>query len=468
MLRRKTGATVKVPILMVDATDGYSEEVSVTAPTIYISKNGAAEAAPNDGAWAEIDATNMPGQYTMQLDATDTNTVGTIQGIVTKTGCRNFHFTVEVYDNIEQDIYNQTNSGTYGLSALKTLIDVIDGIVDAILVDTGTDIPATLTTIDDYIDTEVAAIKAKTDLIPAAPATEAKQDTIIGYIDTEVASILAAVDTEVAAIKAKTDNLPASPANEATLTTIAGYLDTEIAAILEDTGTTLPATLAAIAAYIDTEVAAILEDTGTTLPALIAALPQDKTGYALSAAGITEIWHLLLTGITTAGSIGKLIKDYLDAAITSRLADADYTAPDNTTIIAIAGYIDTEVAAIKAKTDNLPASPAATSDIPTADITAILEDTSTTIPAAIAALPQDKTGYSLSASAIDAIWDEVASGHTTSGSFGKFLEELRKLSKNKIEVTESTFKVYDDDGVTVLWTQSLSDDSTTVTKGAAG
>lgn len=32
----------------------------------------------------------------------------------------------------------------------------------------------------------------------------------------------------------------------------------------------------------------------------------------------------------------------------------------------VAGYIDTEVAAIKAKTDNLPASPAATSDIPSA------------------------------------------------------------------------------------------------------
>lgn len=39
------------------------------------------------------------------------------------------------------------------------------------------------------------------------------------------------IDTEVAAIKAKTDNLPASPANEATLTTIAGYIDTEVAAI---------------------------------------------------------------------------------------------------------------------------------------------------------------------------------------------------------------------------------------------
>jgi hypothetical protein len=40
----------------------------------------------------------------------------------------------------------------------------------AIEVDTGTDIPASLTTIDDFLDTEIAAIKAKTDLLPEAPA----------------------------------------------------------------------------------------------------------------------------------------------------------------------------------------------------------------------------------------------------------------------------------------------------------
>lgn len=39
----------------------------------------------------------------------------------------------------------------------------------------------------------------------------------------------------------------------------------------------------------------------------------------------------------------------------------------NSKIDAIDDYIDTEVSAIKAKTDNLPASPAATSDIPTAN-----------------------------------------------------------------------------------------------------
>lgn len=57
----------------------------------------------------------------------------------------------------------------------------------------------------------------------------------------------------------------------------------------------------------------------------------------------------------------------------------------------LAGYVDTEVAAIKAKTDNLPASPAASGDI-------------------------------VAASAIaDAVWDEALSGHATSGTTGAAL-----------------------------------------------
>jgi hypothetical protein len=53
----------------------------------------------------------------------------------------------------------------------------------------------------------------------------------------------------------------------------------------------------------------------------------------------------------------------LDATISSRLADADYTAPANS-----------DISAIKSKTDSLPASPAAVSDIPTtAQISAAVE-----------------------------------------------------------------------------------------------
>lgn len=111
-----------------------------------------------------------------------------------------------------------------------------------------------------------------------------------------------------------------------------------------------------------------------------------KTGYALSSAGVQAIWDALTSALTTAGSIGKLIVDNLNATVSSRLASASYTAPLDaagtrtavglasanldTQIAAIDDYIDTEVAAIKAKTDNLPASPAAVSDIPTANANA--------------------------------------------------------------------------------------------------
>jgi hypothetical protein len=113
----------------------------------------------------------------------------------------------------------------------------------------------------------------------------------------------------------------------------------------------------------------------------------------ISAAAVSLIWDKATSALTTVGSIGKLFVDNINATISSRLASASYTAPDNTSITAIkaktdnlpsdpadasdvaasfssiaatlatiAAYIDTEVAAIKAKTDNLPATPAAAGD----------------------------------------------------------------------------------------------------------
>lgn len=75
-------------------------------------------------------------------------------------------------------------------------------------------------------------------------------------------------------------------------------------------------------------------------------IPTDNT---VGTAALTpqSVWNHLLSAISTTGSIGKLIKDLLDASISSRLASDGYTAPANT-----------DIAAIKAKTDNLPANPA--------------------------------------------------------------------------------------------------------------
>lgn len=93
-----------------------------------------------------------------------------------------------------------------------------------------------------------------------------------------------------------------------------------------------------------------------------------------------DVWNVLTASLSNANTIGKRIADNLDAAVSSRLSAGGYTAPDNTGI-----------AAVKAKTDNLPAAPAAVGDVPTAAANA------------------------------DAVWDEQLSGHTTTGSAGAAL-----------------------------------------------
>jgi len=64
----------------------------------------------------------------------------------------------------------------------------------------------------DAIDADALAADVTTEL-QSGLATAANLTTLTNYVDTEVASILAAVDTEVAAIKAKTDQLTFTVAN---------------------------------------------------------------------------------------------------------------------------------------------------------------------------------------------------------------------------------------------------------------
>ncbi len=47
-----------------------------------------------------------------------------------------------------------------------------------------------------------------------------------------------------------------------------------------------------------------------------------KTGYALTTAGILAIWHQLTSAIVTASTIGKLLKDNVNATVSSRMAEA--------------------------------------------------------------------------------------------------------------------------------------------------
>ena len=72
----------KIIVTLVDETDGVTLETSITSPTIQASKNGGAYASLSDGAWAELGN----GDYTISLNATDTDTLGTLWVRVIKSG----------------------------------------------------------------------------------------------------------------------------------------------------------------------------------------------------------------------------------------------------------------------------------------------------------------------------------------------------------------------------------------------
>lgn len=96
-----------------------------------------------------------------------------------------------------------------------------------------------------------------------------------------------------------------------------------------------------------------------------------------------------LTALATQASVNT-IDDFLDTEIAAILA---YTG-ELQTDWANGGRLDLMIDAIKAKTDNLPAAPAATGDIPSA------------------------------ASIADAVWDEALAGHVAAGSAGEAAGKL--------------------------------------------
>lgn len=104
--------------------------------------------------------------------------------------------------------YDPTDAAGLGLSRLDAAI-------------TSRASQASLDTVDDFLDTEVAAIKAKTDNLPSDPADASDIAGAFTTVNSKLDAIDDFLDTEVAAIKAKTDNLPASPAAVGSAMTLA-------------------------------------------------------------------------------------------------------------------------------------------------------------------------------------------------------------------------------------------------------
>jgi hypothetical protein len=234
----------------------------------------------------------------------------------------------------------------------------------------------------------------------------------------------------------------------------------------------------------------------------------DKTGFSLSTAGILAIWHQLTAAIVTASTIGKLLVDNIDAAISSRnattpptvaairaemdanstkLANLDATISSRTLVADVTAAVwgaasrtltafgftvtataDPDTAAIKAKTDNLPASPAAVGSAMTltgaydaaktaaqAGALATVGSDVTTLLADVEALPDAPTA---TANADALLGRNIAGGSNG----GRTVKDALRVSRNKVVVSATTITVYAEDDTTIAWTGTLTTDAAAI------
>jgi hypothetical protein len=233
------------------------------------------------------------------------------------------------------DIPTASQNATQVRTELTTELGRIDATVSSRLATAGYTAPPSASAIRTEIDTNSTKLdvavgtRLSTAGYTAPPTASANASAVRTELSTELGRIDVAVSTRnatapdnasVAAIKAKTDNLPADPAS-----------NTQVNTRLSSASYVAPA---------NSDIAAIKAKTDS-LPTD----PADNSEILAAVAGVTApsaatVAAAVRTELTT--ELGRI-----DVATSTRLAAGSYVAPANS-----------DIAAIKTKTDNLPTDPA--------------------------------------------------------------------------------------------------------------
>lgn len=160
---------------------------------------------------------------------------------------------------------------------------------------------------------------------------------------------------------------------------VSGNVTGSVGSVTGNVGGNVTGSVGSVLGNIAGSVASVVGNVGGNV---VGSVNSVVTAVTITAGSIQAIWDALTSALTTVGSIGRLLVtnidaaistrapsatalstaqwtnaraallDFLDVTVSSRLAAASYTPPDNADIVAI-----------KAKTDNLPVDPASNSHI---------------------------------------------------------------------------------------------------------
>jgi hypothetical protein len=288
-----TAARRRIPVLLVDITDGFTPETGVLTPTINVSKNGAT-IATGAGTWTEIGN----GQYYYELTAGEVDTLGWIALNIEKaTVSRDYNAVVQV---MAYDYAAATNLGLTAIPAVAT------GSLGAI--------PTTGTGANQISVNGSGAISTVNTVSGSVGSVTGAVGSVTGNIGGNLVGSVGSLTAT--AVQNIWDDLTAN-------NTVVGSIGLLI-------GTNLNATVSSRAT--DATVWTNATRTLTSGANIVLAKGTGITGFNDISA--QNVWDVATSGLTTVGSIGLKLNTNVDTTISSRMATFTYTTPPTTSAIA--------------------------------------------------------------------------------------------------------------------------------------
>lgn len=358
-LRTNTATRITVGPLL-DKTDGVTAETAQTVtsmkltlvvdtagvPTLVLDTAPTASGGSNDMVHVTGDDS---GFYDLELAAADVNYLG--RAMLSLNNAAEFCPVFHEFMILPAMIYDSLVLGTDRLDTNVTHV--------ADTSQTAGDIPAMITAVDDYVDSEVGAIKTQTDKMVFTVANQLDVNVLDWKSATAPAMtgdafarlgapVGASISADIAGVQADTDNLqtriPAALGANGNIkadirdfsgtagtfaagrpevnTTHVGGTSQSAGDIIGDTNDIQARLPAALTADGNIKADALrlggTAQTGRDIGASV--LVGDKTGFSLSSGGVQAIWDALTSALTTSGSIGKWILDKLDVVLSTRSA----------------------------------------------------------------------------------------------------------------------------------------------------
>lgn len=411
----------------VDDTDGKTAETALTIANtdVRLSKNGATMAAKNSGGCTH----DAVGYYTCTLDATDTNTVGRLQAMVSVAGALPVYQEFNVVEEAVYDAYYGASAPGYVANAPVNVVQY--GGTNGTFTSGQPTVRLSAGTGAGQISLTSGAVTAGTvsdktgysigsgGITEASFATTAGSFAPLGVVDQGTAQAATGTTLQLrsAATFANTELVGATCVITGGSTgvgqarVITGYVGSTDTATV-DTWTTTP--------------------TGTITYKCFGTAPSSGGGGGLDAAGVRAAVGLASANLDTQLSGIQSDTDNIQTRIPAAL---------------VSGRMDSSVGAMA---NNVMTAAAAATDLGTEIGTATWATTTRTLSAGtniVLAKGTGITGFNdPAASAIaDAVWDEARTGHTTAGTFGYYLDSaISGVSTGGVSAAEIADAVWDE------------------------